>query len=722
LELVDTFLGSADFFQIILEHLSHLPDVDRMLSAVALVPKIASTGGDEPTEQYVRVASKGIESLISIKTVLSALPSLVGALQEQLAELESRHTDAVAPRDADTVVTGRSSLLIGLGGNNNGNHLAPPRLERNHLLSAIIQVLANPELSIVLRLVTEIFTESTTHSRNALARQHQECFALRDRDDGVMSIMRRAYLANVDDIYKQADACAELYNIQVTVRYTTARGYFLAVPVCDGADLPLELLHPTKIGRSITCTTKEVASLNLRARDLVRDLLVMTHERMQEVMTTVRDNHYDPIASLCDAIALLDLCHSFADTVTLSQLLWCRPFVSDQSHHDSSATTDGSVSVDSGTSLMIRKGRYPINVSESGRALAGDGPSDFVANDTFAADGKNFTVISGINGSGKSTYLKQIAIIVILAHCGSYVPAEQASIPIRDSLCTRIGNADDQEHNMSTFMQEMKEMAFICNTASSRSLILLDELGRATSNEDGVSLAWSVAEYLLKKRAMTFFVTHYPQLNRLADVYPNVNNVHLDASVTRGSNASIHYTHRVKTGACNVATDYGVELAAACGWMNDVVEDARSMETIAQARLPGDALCQQSIEQEDAENLEGEQHSDSHVRAYQTIQAIQDTLRAMYADTQLDSVRAFREVLIHQQEHLAPCANDSLLKRMDQLLFREPRNEEVEAVRLGDRGCDGDQSRDDDESSETSSDGSITVTSSLHGCSVSPYR
>jgi DNA mismatch repair ATPase MutS len=118
---------------------------------------------------------------------------------------------------------------------------------------------------------------------------------------------------------------------------------------------------------------------------------------------------------------------------------------------------------------------------------------EYIPNDSYASAFQNFTVITGINGSGKSTYLKQLAITVILAQCGCYVPAEEAFIPIRDRLCTRIGNTDDQEHNISTFMQEMKDTAYICRNATEKSLILIDELGRATSNEDGVAIAWAVA-------------------------------------------------------------------------------------------------------------------------------------------------------------------------------------------------------------------------------------
>ena len=128
------------------------------------------------------------------------------------------------------------------------------------------------------------------------------------------------------------------------------------------------------------------------------------------------------------------------------------------------------------------------------------------------------------------------------------------------------------EHNISTFMLEMKETAFICSNAGPKSLILIDELGRATSNEDGVAIAWSVSEFLLAKRSMTFFVTHYPQLAKLSEVYSGVQNQHMGASIDRGTNGEVLYFHKIMPGACSASSDYGVEMSASCGWPDDVVE------------------------------------------------------------------------------------------------------------------------------------------------------
>lgn len=267
-------------------------------------------------------------------------------------------------------------------------------------------------------------------------------------------------------------------------------------------------------------------------------------------------------------------------------------------------------------------------------------------------------------GSGKSTYLKQVALITILAHCGSYVTAEVAKIPIRDRVCCRIGNADDQEHNISTFMLEMKETAFICNNVTNRSLVLVDELGRATSNEDGVAIAWSMSEYLLKKGAMTFFVTHYPQLSCLASIYPSVQNIHMEATVTRGNNGEISYTHKAKPGACMVSTDYGVELAAACGWPAEVVENARAIQCQVEALLPDENLChKRSLDQV----------SGLRTHAYEVLIVICQELKNLITDERAQSYASLRYDLSSTQERHVPHENEDLISAMDLLLFRGSR-------------------------------------------------
>jgi DNA mismatch repair protein MSH4 len=416
LDLVDALLADEDFFYLMLHHLKSLPDVDKMLATVAVVPQARRLKVDDPGDKpnvSVRMASKGISALVCIKTTLTLIPAFATDLSEQLGTLEpnddlSDNASGFRPTPED------SSLLVGLGKGPSSS----TALQRKHLMSAIIKAMKNPALGEVLEAVSDIFMESTNFSRSPNAMRHQECFALKSADDGLLDVLRKAFLSNVDDIYKKADEYAETYKIHVNVKYAASRGYYLSLPGETATTLPQIFIQPAKRASSINCTTEEVQSLNSRAQDNVNDLLLMTTERIKAVLDFARSN-YDALASLSDAVALLDLCHSFADNVTLSKLPWCRPVI-----------TDGpdSLGESNRNTIVIRQGRYGIDVVDAWQTS--DGPGAFVPNDTYASEQKSFTLLSGANGSGKSTYLKQIGIIVVLAHCGSYVPAQQASIPV----------------------------------------------------------------------------------------------------------------------------------------------------------------------------------------------------------------------------------------------------------------------------------------------------
>ena len=354
--------------------------------------------------------------------------------------------------------------------------------------------------------------------------------------------------------------------------------------------------------------------------------------------------------------------HCFADNVASSRLSWCRPVLSDRDrdptqHSDTAFNGGGGAGA-----IAIRNGRYAIDVSSNGVSSSLDG-GDFVPNDTYSSALQNFTVITGINGSGKSTYLKQIALIVILAHCGSYVPADEALLPIRDQICTRIGTADDQEHNISTFLLEMKETAFICNSTTDKSLFLLDELGRATSNEDGVAVAWAVSEYLLTKRAMTFFVTHYPQIAKLSEVYPNVQNQHLGAHITSSSSSNngdrsrISYTHKIMPGPCKAQGDYGVEMAVTCGWPDDAVKNARRIREEVKRKMPGEDVCYSEHSQQN------ENFAENRRNAHNILCDISKHLAAMKEGEGRLSKEAKKNYLQELRDRLVPTNGDGQLVR-----------------------------------------------------------
>jgi DNA mismatch repair protein MutS len=180
-------------------------------------------------------------------------------------------------------------------------------------------------------------------------------------------------------------------------------------------------------------------------------------------------------------------------------------------------------------------------------------------------------LITGPNMGGKSTYMRQIALIVLLAYVGSYVPAQSASIGPIDRIFTRIGAADDLASGRSTFMVEMTEAAAILHRATSESLVLMDEIGRGTSTFDGLALAWAIAQQLLaKNRSWTLFATHYLELASLPSKYPQCANVHLSA-VEKGH--GIVFMHTVMPGHANQS--YGIQVAQLAGVPQEVIKEAR---------------------------------------------------------------------------------------------------------------------------------------------------
>ena len=194
----------------------------------------------------------------------------------------------------------------------------------------------------------------------------------------------------------------------------------------------------------------------------------------------------------------------------------------------------------------------------------------FIANDLNLHSQRRLMIITGPNMGGKSTYMRQTALIALLAHIGSFVPADSAEIGPLDRIFTRVGAADDLSGGRSTFMVEMTETANILHNATDKSLVLMDEIGRGTSTFDGLSLAWATAHYIGEHvKAFTLFATHYFELTSLADEIEATVNVHLDATEHAGK---LIFMHAVKDGPANQS--YGLQVAALAGVPPSVIESA----------------------------------------------------------------------------------------------------------------------------------------------------
>jgi DNA mismatch repair protein MutS len=242
--------------------------------------------------------------------------------------------------------------------------------------------------------------------------------------------------------------------------------------------------------------------------------------------------------------------------------------------------------VDAGEGLEIRAGRHPV-VED---VLARGGGDGFVPNDTFLApDETQILLLTGPNMSGKSTYLRQVALVTLLAQAGSFVPADSARIGIVDRIFTRVGASDRLARGESTFMVEMRETAEILRQASRRSLIILDEIGRGTSTFDGLSIAWAVAEYLHDTpglSARTLFATHYHELTDLARTKSRVRNAHFEA---REWKEEVVFLRKLVAGGAN--RSYGIQVARLAGLPDVVLARARQiLHNLEEGELTAEGL------------------------------------------------------------------------------------------------------------------------------------
>ncbi|CAN1259001.1 DNA mismatch repair protein MSH4 [Linum perenne] len=254
------------------------------------------------------------------------------------------------------------------------------------------------------------------------------------------------------------------------------KGFYFSIPQKDiQGKLPRKFIQVLKHGNNVHCSTLELASLNVRNKSAAGECYIRTEVCLEALVDAIRED-VSALTLLAEALCLLDMIvNSFAHTIsTKPSGQYVRP----------EFTNDGPLAIDSG--------RHPILETIH---------NEFVPNNIFISEASNMVTVMGPNMSGKSTYLQQVCLIVILAQIGCYVPACFATIRVVDRIFTRMGSTDSLESNSSTFMTEMRETAFIMQNVSQRSLIVMDELGRATSSTDGFSIAWSCCEHLLSLKA-----------------------------------------------------------------------------------------------------------------------------------------------------------------------------------------------------------------------------
>ncbi|UCD79385.1 MAG: DNA mismatch repair protein MutS [Desulfobacterales bacterium] len=363
--------------------------------------------------------------------------------------------------------------------------------------------------------------------------------------DELMQISRDAkgWLARLEVDEKETTGINAL-----KVRYNKVFGYYIEVPKSRSAEVPANYVRKQTLVNAERYITDELKSFEMKVFGAEDRRAALEYELFSEIRDTVAKNNR----------RLQDVAHFLARTDCLTNLAeiadqndYCRPAM----------VTDGTI--------IIEDGRHPVVE----KMISGE---RFVPN-TIKMDNQNnqILIITGPNMAGKSTVLRQVALMVVMAQMGAFIPAAKATISITDRIFTRVGALDNLSHGQSTFMVEMQETANILNNATENSLVIMDEIGRGTSTFDGLSIAWAVAEYLheLKNKGVkTLFATHYHELTELAQTKPRVKNFNI---AVKEWNDEIIFLRKLVEGGTN--RSYGIQVARLAGIPERVIKRAKKI-------------------------------------------------------------------------------------------------------------------------------------------------
>ncbi|KAH1340113.1 hypothetical protein KXV74_009093 [Aspergillus fumigatus] len=320
-------------------------------------------------------------------------------------------------------------------------------------------------------------------------------------------IMLKTLLDVARQTYKEANVDAadllgqKSHNLTLDLKFDSARQYYISVSASEVKTLSGIFINIYRRKNRIECQTLDLVKLNQKIMDAHNEVINMSDQTIQSLINDVC-SEISVLFKVSEAIAMLDMLAAFAELATCNEYI--RPELTDV--------------------LAIKSGRHPIREKIHTKK--------FIPNDAYATQQSRFQIITGSNMSGKSTYIRSLALMTIMAQIGCFVPAEYASFPVMHQLFARVSTSDDLEANVSTFAAEMREMAFILRNIEPRSIVIVDELGRGTSTTDGLAIAIAIAEALIESHALVWFVTHFRDLALILAERNGVVSLHLAAEIS----------------------------------------------------------------------------------------------------------------------------------------------------------------------------------------------
>ncbi|KAE8866001.1 hypothetical protein PTNB29_03148 [Pyrenophora teres f. teres] len=395
------------------------------------------------------------------------------------------------------------------------------------MLNNVRELCAPENVAPVQELIDSVINEDTTYARQPLELKNQRIYAVKSGVNGLLDVARTTYKEVTEDAYQHSTELSQEYGIRLDLKFENARQFYIKIATSELDDkvLPPRFTNVIRRKNHVECQT-----LELMKRD----------QAVETLIDEVR-SHMSVMFKICEAIAMLDMIVAFAHLVTVNN--YTQPQLTD--------------------TLAIEAGRHPIkeNIMQT----------KFVPNDVYATQQTRFQIITGCNMSGKSTYIRSVALMTIMAQIGCYVPASYASFPILHQLFARLGMDDNIETNVSTFAAEMRDIAFILRNVDRRSLVIIDELGRGTSTRDGLAIALAIAEALVSSRALVWFATHFKDLATIMGERAGVQNLHLAVQIDDEHSMTMLY--RATQGVVR-EIHYGLTLARVVPLPPGVVEHA----------------------------------------------------------------------------------------------------------------------------------------------------
>lgn len=438
-------------------------------------------------------------------------------------------------------------------------------------------------------LIRHVISNSCTVTKGMINFKTTKLMAINPEVDPFLEIKLKTYSEFMENMYALADTYARSYGRTVRLNYLSTRGWHFILPVAEnereeGITLPNVFICVQRKGKSIFATTKSLIDIETNLRRVEKDIYKMAGEAVIKLIDDL-SLHIGPISALFEHIGTLDFLHTLAFVAIENNFV--RPQI--------------------GKRL---EGKNVINplllLKEQGKELK----SQVVANPIprLSSDGMSMVLLSGANQSGKSCYLSTVALLQIMAQMGSFVPVESEdsavtsedghvdqrvkttgslTVPLVDQIFTRMGMDDDYTSSSSSFLSEVTQISYILKRATKKSLVIIDELGRGTSVEEGVSFCFAVAEKLLKIKCITFIASHFHDLIKLECLYPNIVCYEMEHKRQQeGDNVNLIFTHKAVVMGDEHFTEYGIDTADSLGLPKDIIMDARNIVSQIQTLSP----------------------------------------------------------------------------------------------------------------------------------------